>query len=79
MTEPLTSDISLMTSGYRAAMDGCYIMESSDGQLGAMAFAGGLASGIAAYILKKHGPQAAFDLMTGIADDILDQSNKLAV
>lgn len=73
---PLTSNTSLICAGHRAGYDAGVIMEKSDGITGATFYAGGILSGLSQWLIQKHGYQAAYDMLSHAADEIVEIGNR---
>ena len=65
------NDEEAMCRGIQFSEDNLKIVEATFGSRTAMAYAGAVACGARNYVAERHGTKAAWDLMTGLADDIL--------
>lgn len=70
----MTTDDAILR-GAQFARDHLRIIESAYGPMVTMAYAGGMASGVRNSVGQKHGRRAAYDLMQGLADDLILPAN----
>ncbi|MGH6725119.1 MAG: hypothetical protein ACREB8_01070 [Pseudolabrys sp.] len=62
--------------GSQFARDHLEILEKAYGKDAAMAYAAGLAAGLRNYVAAARGARGAYDLFSGLADDIIAQQFK---
>lgn len=65
------TDEEAMRRGIQFSEDNLKVIEATFGPRTAMAYAGAVACGARNYIAERHGIKAAFDLCSGLADEIL--------
>jgi hypothetical protein len=66
-----------MLAGRQFVRDHLRIIDVAHGSAVMMAYAAGMASGLLFEIARRFSVRAAFDLFTGLADDLLDQVMKM--
>lgn len=65
------NDEEAVLRGIQFSEDNLKIVEATFGRRTAMAYAGAVACGARNYVAERHGTRAAYELVQGLADDLI--------
>lgn len=66
--------MNVLLAGKQQAINACHEVRKVRGSKVALEYAAGFTQGVAEYVAENHGTRAAFDLLAGLSDDVLNAS-----